>query len=85
MTLFRIDSWIVFRSWDSAQGARGPYWAHGIIIWDGSQSLKSGDIRECGVTVRLNFLGKKELGCAWEVVLSDMWFCQDFSGNGVCT
>jgi hypothetical protein len=30
----------------------GPYWAHGICIWDGSKSLKSGDIRECGVTVR---------------------------------
>jgi hypothetical protein len=29
----------------------GPYWAHPICIWDGSQSLKSGDIRECGVTV----------------------------------
>jgi hypothetical protein len=29
----------------------GPYWAHDICRWDGSQALKSGDIRECGVTV----------------------------------
>jgi hypothetical protein len=29
----------------------GPYWAHPICAWEGSQSLKSGDIRECGVAV----------------------------------
>ena len=41
--------------WYSVHGMdpkEGPYWAHAICTWDGSQSLKSGDIRECGVTVR---------------------------------
>ena len=27
----------------------GPYWAHPVCHWDGSQSLKVGDIRECDV------------------------------------
>jgi hypothetical protein len=27
----------------------GPYWAHPICYWEGSQSLKVGDIRECDV------------------------------------
>jgi len=29
----------------------GPGWAHPICIWEGRDTLKSGDVRECGVTV----------------------------------
>jgi hypothetical protein len=29
----------------------GPYWAHPICFWEGSQSLKVGDVRECNVKV----------------------------------
>jgi hypothetical protein len=32
----------------------GLYWAHPVCAWDGSQSLKTGDIREFGVEVGLS-------------------------------
>ena len=29
----------------------GPYWARPVCFWEGRESLKSGDVRECGLTV----------------------------------
>lgn len=29
----------------------GPYWAHPVCTWDGRQSLKDGDVRECDITL----------------------------------
>jgi len=29
----------------------GPYWAYPVCLWEGRQSLKSGDVRDCGLTV----------------------------------
>ena len=85
MKWLRIDSWIVFRSWDQEpQGAYGSSWAHGISIGMGLNPSNQGTFVSVALlSAKLSW--EKESGCAWEVVLSDMWFCQDFSGNGVCT
>ena len=60
-------------------------WAHGNVRVSGTGLNPSNQGTFVSVALLSAKLSRERIGMSWEVVLSDMWFCQDFSGNGVCT